>query len=76
MLLFGELPKTGELKKWVDEITHHTMLHETTKKLMEGFLHDAHPMAMLVSTIAALSTVIPRPGKFMIPPTECCRSSV
>ena len=59
LLLFGELPTPDELKNWVNEITHHTMLHETTKKLMEGFLHDAHPMAMLVSTVAALSTVYP-----------------
>ncbi len=58
-LLFGELPTPDELKIWISEITHHTMLHETTKKLMEGFLHDAHPMAMLVSTVAALSTVYP-----------------
>jgi len=59
LLLFGELPDPDELKNWVGEITHHTMLHETTKKLMEGFLHDAHPMGMLVSTVAALSTVYP-----------------
>jgi citrate synthase len=45
------------LKDWVYEITHHTMLHETTKKFMEGFRDNAHPMAMLVSTVAALSTV-------------------
>jgi citrate synthase len=43
----------------VDDITHHTMLHETTKKFMEGFRDNAHPMAMLVSTVAALSTVYP-----------------
>ena len=43
----------------MDEITHHTMLHETTKKFMEGFRYDAHPMAMLVSTVAALSSVYP-----------------
>jgi citrate synthase len=59
LLLFGELPNAGELKDWVYEITHHTMLHETTKKFMEGFRYDAHPMAMLVSTVAALSTVYP-----------------
>jgi citrate synthase len=35
------------------------MLHETTKKFMEGFRYNAHPMAMLVSTVAALSTVYP-----------------
>ena len=59
LLLFGELPNASELKNWVHEITHHTMLHETTKKFMEGFRDNAHPMAMLVSTVAALSTVYP-----------------
>jgi citrate synthase len=59
LLLFGELPTASELKSWVADITHHTMLHETTKKFMEGFRHSAHPMAMLVSTVAALSTVYP-----------------
>ena len=59
LLLFGELPNESELKSWVHDITHHTMLHETTKKFMEGFRDNAHPMAMLVSTVAALSTVYP-----------------
>jgi citrate synthase len=59
LVLFGDLPNEVELKNWMNEITHHTMLHETTKKFMEGFRHDAHPMAMLVSTVAALSTVYP-----------------
>jgi len=59
LLLFGELPNASELKNWVFDITHHTMLHETTKKFMEGFRDYAHPMAMLVSTVAALSTVYP-----------------
>jgi citrate synthase len=59
LLLFGELPNASQLKTWVFEITHHTMLHETTKKFMEGFRDNSHPMAMLVSTVAALSTVYP-----------------
>ncbi len=59
LLLFGELPNASELKNWVHDITHHTMLHETTKKFMEGFRYNAHPMAMLVSTLAALSTIYP-----------------
>ena len=59
LLLFGDLPNEVELKNWVNEITHHTMLHETTNTFMESFRHDAHPMAMLVSTVAALSTVYP-----------------
>jgi citrate synthase len=59
LLLFGALPTKSELKDWVYEITHHTMLHETTKQFMEGFRYNAHPMAMLVSSVAALSTVYP-----------------
>jgi len=57
LLLFGELPTTTELDAWVNTITHHTMLHETTKKFLEGFRYDAHPMGMFISTVAALSTV-------------------
>ena len=59
LLLFGDLPNEVELKNWVYEITHHTMLHESTTKFMAGFRHDAYPMAMFVSTLAALSTVYP-----------------
>jgi citrate synthase len=59
LLLFGDLPAALQLKEWVAEITHHTMLHETTKKFLEGFRYDAHPMGMLTSTVAALSTVYP-----------------
>ncbi len=59
LLLFGELPTAVQLKDWVNEITHHTMIHESTKKFMEGFRYDAHPMAMFVSTVAALSSVYP-----------------
>jgi citrate synthase len=59
LLLFGELPTQAELKSWVHDITHHTMLHETTKKFMEGFRYDSHPMVMFVSTVAALSSVYP-----------------
>jgi citrate synthase len=59
LVLFGELPTAAELKEWVDNIVHHTMLHETTKKFLEGFRYDAHPMGMFISTVAALSTVYP-----------------
>ena len=60
LLLFGELPTAAELDHWVYEISHHTMLHETTKKFMEGFRYDAHPMSMLISSVAALSTIYPK----------------
>jgi citrate synthase len=59
LLFFGELPTQSELKNWTHEITYHTMLHESVKKFMEGFRYDAHPMAMFVSTVAALSSIYP-----------------
>ncbi len=59
LLLNGELPTDNQLKEWQNEVKHHTMLHETTKKFLEGFRYDAHPMGMFVSTVAALSTVYP-----------------
>ncbi len=59
LILWGELPTETELKEWTDKITHHTMLHENAKEFMRGFHHDAHPMGMFISTIAALSTFYP-----------------
>jgi len=59
LLVFGELPDSEQLREWVSSITHHTMIPEYTKKGLEGFRHDAHPMGMLISTVAALSTVYP-----------------
>jgi citrate synthase len=59
LLLNGELPTADELAAWKHEITMHTMLHENVKAFMTGFRHDAHPMGMLISTLAALSTYYP-----------------
>jgi citrate synthase len=59
LLLHGELPTKPQFDDWVDNITHHTFIHENVKDLMAGFRYDAHPMGMLASTIAALSTFYP-----------------
>ncbi len=59
LILYGELPKEAQLKDWVKEITYHTMVHENVKKFMDGFHYDAHPMGMLISTVAGLSTFYP-----------------
>ena len=60
LLLNGELPNTTELENWTHDITFHTYIHENMRKrFYEGFHHDAHPMGMLVSAIAALSTFYP-----------------
>ena len=59
LLLYGELPTEPDLLKFADQVIRHTMIHENTKKFMDGFHYDAHPMGMLVSTVAALSTFYP-----------------
>ncbi len=59
LLLDGELPTAGELDSWVYQVTHHTIIHENIKKFIDGFHHDAHPMGMFVSAVAALSTFYP-----------------
>jgi citrate synthase len=60
LLLNGELPNKVQLEQWTYDVTHHTFLHENVRKrFMEGFHHDAHPMGMFVSGLAALSTYYP-----------------
>ena len=59
LLYHGELPKKDELEQFQHSITHHTMVHENIRELLDAFRYDAHPMGMLVSTIGALSTFYP-----------------
>jgi citrate synthase len=60
LLIHGELPTTEQFEVWNHDITYHTFIHENVRKrFMEGFHHDAHPMGMFVSTLAALSTFYP-----------------
>ena len=59
LLMRGELPSKEQSTSWADEITRHTYVHENVKTFIDGFHHDAHPMGILVSTIAALSTFYP-----------------
>ncbi len=57
LLINGELPTTEQYAAWQREITYHTFIHENVRKrFLEGFNYDAHPMGMLVSAVAALST--------------------
>ena len=57
LLIHGELPTQEEYDRWVHDITYHTFIHENVRKrFLEGFHYDAHPMGMLVSAVAALST--------------------
>ena len=59
LILNGELPTRAQYDAWAYNITHHTMVHENIKELMGAFRYDAHPMGMLMSTVAALSTFYP-----------------
>jgi len=57
LLMHGELPNAEQSAAWSKEVTHHTFIHENVRKrFLEGFNYDAHPMGMLVSAVAALST--------------------
>ncbi|MBA4800426.1 MULTISPECIES: citrate synthase [Euryhalocaulis] len=55
LLLNGELPKGDELDTFTDSITHHTMLHTQFDQFFNGFRRDAHPMAIMVGAVGALS---------------------
>jgi citrate synthase len=56
LLLKGELPDKAQADEWAEEVTNHTFVHENVKKFVDGFHYDAHPMGILVSSLAALST--------------------
>ncbi len=59
LLRNGELPNQQQYDKWVGAITYHTYVHENIRKFLEGFRYDAHPMSMLCSATAALSSFYP-----------------
>ncbi|HVN51381.1 MAG TPA: citrate/2-methylcitrate synthase, partial [Acidimicrobiales bacterium] len=68
LLIHGELPTPEQFEAWRHEITYHTFIHENVRKrFMEGFHHDAHPMSILMSTVAALSTFYPEAKHFQDP---------
>ena len=55
LLLYGELPDKGQLVEFNDSIVRHTMIHEQLTQLFRGFRRDAHPMAIMVGVVGALS---------------------
>ncbi len=55
LLLHGELPNAQEEKEFVDSIIHHTLVHEQISNFYGGFRRDAHPMAIMVGVVGALS---------------------
>ncbi|MEL6548614.1 MAG: citrate synthase [Pseudomonadota bacterium] len=55
LLLYGYLPKADQLEEFEHHITHHTMLHEQMQNFFRGFRRDAHPMAIMVGVVGAMS---------------------
>src|SRR6266446_4297626 len=49
LIIFSELPTRKQLEEWTYHVTHHTFIHESIKKFLDGFHYDAHPMGMLIS---------------------------
>lgn len=56
LLLFGRLPDAEEMAKFRHDITYHTMVHEQLYNFFKGFRRDAHPMAIMVGVVGALSS--------------------
>ncbi len=59
LLLYGELPAANELTDWNARIMAHAHIHENLAALLKTFRPDAHPMGILISAIAAMSTLYP-----------------
>ncbi|MCB9676730.1 MAG: citrate synthase [Alphaproteobacteria bacterium] len=59
LLIYGERPTDDQLKKFRSGLTYHTLLHEDMKKFFEGYPANAHPMAIMASMFASLSTYYP-----------------
>ncbi len=59
LLINGELPTEGQLKKFRSDITHHTLIHEDIKSILDGFPSNAHPMGVLSSLVSSLTAFYP-----------------
>ena len=59
LLLNGELPTAAQLEGWTKNITYHTFINESIKKVIDGFHYNAHPMGMFEAALGALSTFYP-----------------
>ncbi|MBK9160361.1 MAG: citrate (Si)-synthase [Nitrosomonadales bacterium] len=55
LLLNGELPTGEQKKRFTDLVSHHTMVHDQLARFYNGFRRDAHPMAVMVGVVGALS---------------------
>jgi citrate synthase len=65
LLIHGELPNQEQLEYWTNRIMRHTYIHEDLAQMIKIFRYNAHPMGILISAIAALSTFHPEAKNFM-----------
>ena len=70
LLLNGELPTPLQLAEFQKNVNSHAILNENVKLIIEGFRHDAHPMGVFISTVAALSTFYPEAKNIFDPETR------
>ncbi|HUN24382.1 MAG TPA: citrate synthase [Anaerolineales bacterium] len=59
LLIYGELPNAQQLAYWENKVMRHTFIHESLRQQMQSYRYDAHPMGILISTLAAMSTLHP-----------------
>lgn len=59
LILNGQLPTKAQYDEWEYQVTHHTFVHENIKQFVDGYHYDAHPMGILTSLLASLSTFYP-----------------
>lgn len=59
LVIFGELPDSGQLDAWSKSVNRHSMLHTNIQQLIETFRYDAHPMSVFISAVASLATLYP-----------------
>ncbi|NJN15681.1 MAG: citrate synthase [Oscillochloris sp.] len=67
LLIYGELPTSERLDWWTYRISRHTFLHNNLVELIRAFRYDAHPMGIMISAVAAMSTLFPESKDVMDP---------
>tara|TARA_B110000196_G_C21139374_1_gene662949 strand:- start:495 stop:1781 length:1287 start_codon:yes stop_codon:yes gene_type:complete len=60
LLIYGELPTTGQLNHFISDISSHTLVHEDVKSILDGFPSRAHPMGVLSSLVSSLTAFYPK----------------
>ncbi len=75
LLVYGELPNKQQHEAWIDDITHHTFIHENfRKRVYDAYHYDAHPMGLITSGVAGLSTFYPEAKQIDDP--ECRKAQI